>query len=105
MLSSFKLRRHEAHVWIMGQGAKTGVTLRGAAAQRAFELGGPLFELACPEAPERVRALSVDLGRARLLATLDEGGRKPTPVRRDGVCVTDALPAALRDYLESRLGG
>ncbi|MFK7990256.1 MAG: hypothetical protein AB8I08_29820 [Sandaracinaceae bacterium] len=99
MLTSFKLRRHEEHVWIMRAGAETGVTLRGAAARRAFELGAALFRMACPDAPERVRALSVDLGRARLIATIDEGAAKPTPVRHDGPDVLAALPQALLDYL------
>ena len=99
-LSSFKLRRFDQHVWIVCVGASNGVTLRGAEAEEAFELGAQLFRLASPDAPERVRALSVDLLRGRLLATIEEPGRsKPAAVRVDGDAVRDALDPLLISYL------
>lgn len=82
----------------MREGAATGSTLRGEQAALAFLLGGPLFELASPGAPERVRALSVDLARARLLATLESEG-KPVSVRVDGQLVRDAVSPGLLRHL------
>lgn len=100
-IASFKLRRHDGHVWIMRRGAETGVTLRGDAAERAFELGAALFALASPTEPSRVRAVSVDLSRARLLATLEpRGDGKPEPVRRDGDTVLAAATPELLAFLD-----
>jgi len=101
VVASFKLRRHDRHVWVMDRGAAAGRTLRGAAADRAFALGEALFVLACPSAPERVRAVSVDLDRGRLLATVEVEGDKPRPVRHDGEAVRAAVSDALLAHLRA----
>jgi hypothetical protein len=96
---SFKLRPCDAHVWIVREGEAHGRTLRGAEAGSAFVLGEALFSLACPEAPQRVRALSVDCTHWRLLATVDEGNEKPRAVRIDGERVRAATSEGLLTLL------
>ena len=96
---SFKLRPIDTHVWIVREGEPHGKTLRGDEARSAFVLGEALFSLACPDAPQRVRALSVDCTRWRLLATVDEGNDKPTPVRIDGEPVRTATTADVIAFL------
>jgi hypothetical protein len=98
-VGSFKLRPFDEHAWIVPRDATSGVTLRGEDARRAFALGAALFELASPGAPERVRALSVDLERARLLATIEVAGAKPRAVRVDGPRVRAAVSPALLEAL------
>ncbi len=102
-LASFKLRPFDEHAWIMPHDGTAGVTLRGADARHAFSLGAALFELASPGAPARVRALSVDLPRMRLLATVERDGDKPLAVRIDGAPVREALPPELCVRLEAAL--
>lgn len=96
---SFKLRPFDGHVWIVREGEPTGRTLRGAEAQRAFVLGAALFSLAWPAEPSRVRALSVDCTRWRLLATIASDAGKPRAVRFDGDPVRMATAPGLLDLL------
>lgn len=96
---SFKLRPFDEHVWVVRQGEAHGRTLRGESARRAFALGASLFAIASPEAPQRVRALSVDCRSWRLLATLEEEGAKPRAVRVDGETVRAATGAELLAFL------
>jgi hypothetical protein len=92
---SFELRPFDEHAWIVREGEPHGRTLRGPDARRAFALGERLFALVSPDAPRRVRALSVDCTRWRLLATVDEGDGKPRAVRIDGEPVRGATSADL----------
>ncbi|GAB4208402.1 MAG: hypothetical protein OHK0013_26860 [Sandaracinaceae bacterium] len=96
---SFKLRPFDEHAWIVREGEPHGRTLRGEEARRAFALGEALFALVSPEAPSRVRALSVDCTRWRLLATVDDGDDKPRAVRIDGERVRAATSADLLAFL------
>jgi hypothetical protein len=97
---SFKLRPVDDHVRVVRRDAETGRTLRGPEAARAFALGRALFERVSRGAPERVRALSLDLGRARLTATLERAdGGKPDVVRLDGPEVLELIEPALLDHL------
>lgn len=96
---SFKLRPFDEHAWVVREGEPHGRTLRGADARRAFALGEALFALACPPAPNRVRALSVDCTRWRLLATVERGDERPRAVRVDGESVRAATGPELLAFL------
>lgn len=113
-LRSFKLRIFDNHVWIVpavgNDGcvfAGPGVTLRGDEAHEAFALALPLLEaLARFEPGITVRAMSVDLERPRLLATLEpttpDRDPRPRVVRADaGPLLSEILRDAdpLLDYL------
>ena len=118
-LRSFKLRFFDHHTWIVpaidNEGcafAGPGVTLRGDEAARAFDLARPLLAALTRFEPGiTVRAVSIDLERPRLLATLEpitpSRDARPRVVRADAGALLDEV---LRDsgpllaYLEEEAG-
>ena len=85
-LRAFKLRFVHRHVRLELAGTTAGVDLADEQADGIFALAGPLLAAVAARAPGRtVRALSVDLGVPRLLASLEE----PAPIDS----ITDSMTA------------
>ena len=116
-LRSFKLRTGERYVWVVPAidlagcpFGGPGVTLRDAPADRAIALAEPMLRtLATFEPGVRVKSLSIDLERARILGTLHpaalDGDARGRVIRVDGGPAFDLVVADAREliaYLEER---
>jgi hypothetical protein len=90
-IASFKLQIAEGRVRVVpaldASGcpfAGPGVDLVGEEAARAFALAAPLLAWLEAREPVRVRSLSLDVGRRRLLVTVEAGrGERPRVVKID----------------------
>src|SRR6476646_6576336 len=85
-LASFKLRFHETHVRILPADFDgPGVDVHGDAARACFELAKPVIEWLLQREPSvKLRAMSVDLGTRRVLASFEDAHavatRKAAPI-------------------------
>jgi hypothetical protein len=83
-LASFKLRFHETHVRIMPADFDgPGVDVHGDEALKCFELGKPMIEWLLQREPSvKLRAMSVDLVKRRVLVSFEDAHAVATRVTR-----------------------
>ena len=81
-MRAFKLRFHDQHVRIVVGDTVAGVDVRGPDAEGCFEAARPMLDwLLAREPGVKLRALSVDLGRPRVIVSFEDPHATTSHVR------------------------